>query len=424
MISEPFEEPGRHSQNGDVRTACILYVWPYIEWGGAQIYMMALMQGARERGIAASVLMPRSTPATLHRMLLKDGVSIEGFTYRYDFDPATSLRRRLLCRLRKWRAELAILAHIWRHDPRRTLVHIDIAPWASPWFYKALLMRFRVFVTVHTALATVTPLRRALWRRRIRSLAAHPRFRLLTSNSDVHASLAEYLLPEQRSRVRECPSCFVKEEIEGSIGSAPSRAALEQRLGLAPSAFRIVVGAQFLERKGCFVLIDALRRLAAENKIVDCLWISPSPPAVELLRAIETARLGTSFQCRTQADLGGTRKDYLAAVFRIADLFVLPSLIEGLPMALVEAMALGKACVATRINAIRELITHGETGWLVPPGDAGSLADILHQVERNPNSRERVAAAGRSYVYGRYERAVATAGTLDAYDEVLKASPE
>jgi glycosyltransferase involved in cell wall biosynthesis len=76
------------------------------------------------------------------------------------------------------------------------------------------------------------------------------------------------------------------------------------------------------------------------------------------------------------ASLLGERED-AREVLAAADVFVLPSLWEGLPYVLVEAAALGKPIIASDIDGVREVVRSGETGVLVPPRDPGSLAAAL-----------------------------------------------
>jgi glycosyltransferase involved in cell wall biosynthesis len=90
-----------------------------------------------------------------------------------------------------------------------------------------------------------------------------------------------------------------------------------------------------------------------------------------------------------------------AAVARLlgaADIFVLPSHNEGLPIAILEAMAAGVAVVATPVGAIPELVLPGETGLLVPPGDTDALAGALASLVRDGDLRRRLGRAGRARI--------------------------
>jgi len=81
-----------------------------------------------------------------------------------------------------------------------------------------------------------------------------------------------------------------------------------------------------------------------------------------------------------------------------AELFALPSAYEGQPKALLEAMACGLPVVGSDITGIREIVRHGETGWLAPPGDADGLAAALRVLSNDAALRERLGRAGRAEV--------------------------
>ena len=81
-----------------------------------------------------------------------------------------------------------------------------------------------------------------------------------------------------------------------------------------------------------------------------------------------------------------------------ADMLVLPSLMEGLPVVLMEAMAIGVPVVASRVAGIPELVEHGTTGLTFTPTDAAALADAIMRVVNDRESMERMVAAGRQRV--------------------------
>lgn len=84
------------------------------------------------------------------------------------------------------------------------------------------------------------------------------------------------------------------------------------------------------------------------------------------------------------------------------DVFVLPSLWEGLSLALLEAMFHGLPVVATAVNGTPEAVADERTGLLVPPGDPGALADAMARLARDPELRTRLGTAGREEAERRF----------------------
>ena len=97
----------------------------------------------------------------------------------------------------------------------------------------------------------------------------------------------------------------------------------------------------------------------------------------------------------------GTRRD-LPEIYRALDLFVQPSLWEGLPLALLKAMGAGLPVVATEVSGSTEAIEDGVNGRLVAPGDPQALARAILELARQPEARRRLADAARRTVAARY----------------------
>jgi glycosyltransferase involved in cell wall biosynthesis len=91
-------------------------------------------------------------------------------------------------------------------------------------------------------------------------------------------------------------------------------------------------------------------------------------------------------------------RDDIADLLACSDLFVLPSLFEGLPVALLEAMAAGRPVVASAIAGIDEVVAHEQTGLLVPPADSLALAGTIRAVLADPARAGRLALAGQTHV--------------------------
>lgn len=90
-------------------------------------------------------------------------------------------------------------------------------------------------------------------------------------------------------------------------------------------------------------------------------------------------------------------------LYRSADIFVLPTHFEAFGLVFMEAMAAGLPVVATGINAIPEMVAHGETGFLVPPGDRHALAQSVQRLVEDRELRERMGAAGRATALAKFD---------------------
>ena len=105
-----------------------------------------------------------------------------------------------------------------------------------------------------------------------------------------------------------------------------------------------------------------------------------------------------------------------------ASIVCLPSWREGMPQVLLEAGACARAVVATDVPGCRELITHGETGWLVPPRDPAALADGLVRLARDPGLRHSLAHALRQRVVRQFEAGMVAERVVSAYEELVRAA--
>jgi glycosyltransferase involved in cell wall biosynthesis len=114
----------------------------------------------------------------------------------------------------------------------------------------------------------------------------------------------------------------------------------------------------------------------------------------------------------------GTRHD-ARALADVFDVFVLPSRVEGLPIALLEAMALGKPIVATRAGGIPEVLTDGESGLLVDIGDEVGLAAAIVTLLKDPDLGRSLGARAREVVQDRFSAQTMALSYLDVYRAVL-----
>jgi glycosyltransferase involved in cell wall biosynthesis len=117
----------------------------------------------------------------------------------------------------------------------------------------------------------------------------------------------------------------------------------------------------------------------------------------------------------------GLRAD-VPEVLATCDLFTLPSIQEGLPIVILEALAAGKAVVASEVGAIPDVIRHGATGMLVPPGNVDALADALCLLIEDEEARQLLGQSGRKLVREAYDFERTVGQYDDLYQRVLRES--
>jgi glycosyltransferase involved in cell wall biosynthesis len=129
-------------------------------------------------------------------------------------------------------------------------------------------------------------------------------------------------------------------------------------------------------------------------------------------------------QLAQQLDLDGTvrflgvRKD-ISVLNRLLDVFVLPSREEACPMALLEAMAAGKAAVATAVGGTPEVVTHEVDGWLVPPDDPEALSQALLMLLEDSSLRAVMGEAARRKVVTQFTSDRMLHETVSFYHRIL-----
>jgi glycosyltransferase involved in cell wall biosynthesis len=114
-------------------------------------------------------------------------------------------------------------------------------------------------------------------------------------------------------------------------------------------------------------------------------------------------------------------RDDIPDLLAACDMFVLPSLVEGFPLAVMEAAAAGKPVIATAIGGTEEAVLHGETGLLVPPADPTALAAAVRNLLADPALAGRLAAAGKARAQREFAAETMVRRVTEVYEEVLAA---
>jgi glycosyltransferase involved in cell wall biosynthesis len=166
----------------------------------------------------------------------------------------------------------------------------------------------------------------------------------------------------------------------------PNKLSVRQRLGIAADTFVIGSLARLVAYKGISELIEATGRLPADSPLL--LLIAGEGPERTSLEALAREHLGERVRF-----MG--RIDDTADLYAAADVFALPSYLEGFGLVYVEAAHHEVPSVAAAVGAVPEVVIDGETGWLVPPRDIAALADALHTMQANPETRRAMGRRAR-----------------------------
>ncbi len=212
-------------------------------------------------------------------------------------------------------------------------------------------------------------------------------------------------------RIRAFATVAIDENIRAR--TAVTRRRGRKLLGVPEDVQLIGTVARLDAQKAPHDLVEAVGLLDRPN--VHAVWIGDGNLRSRTVRLIARRGLSGRFQ------LLGERSD-VADLLPAFDVFALPSLYEGLPCALVEAMTCGIPVVATAVNSVCELVVSGETGLLARPGDPASFSRALAAMIDRPERATRMAEAGRAHVTGRYEQESLGEALRDVYETVLETS--
>lgn len=163
------------------------------------------------------------------------------------------------------------------------------------------------------------------------------------------------------------------------------------------SGKRILFVGRLAAVKGVSVLLEAFARVAARHGEARLTLVGDGPDRRRL--EAEAARLGIAAQV---VFAGYRSQQEVAESLSAADVFVLPSFAEGVPVVLMEAMAARLPVVATRVGGVSELVEDGVSGVTVPPGDADSLAAALERMLDDPSGARAMGEAGRRRVVAEF----------------------
>jgi glycosyltransferase involved in cell wall biosynthesis len=239
---------------------------------------------------------------------------------------------------------------------------------------------------------------RAVFRSVLRFAWSGPGVHVIVQNPDDREALA---------RTRLLPSSHIHTIRGSGVDIAQFTPAPEPP---APPV-RVVYGGRLLASKGVRELVEAARALKARESAPGIILVGdPDPENPESIPESEVREWVSEGLVSHQP-----WTDDMASVWRGAHIAVLPSYREGLPKALLEAAACGRAIVATDVPGCREIARDGVNALLVPARDAHALAAAIERLALDAPLRARLGAAGRDIVVNEYAQSIVVSETLALY---------
>jgi colanic acid/amylovoran biosynthesis glycosyltransferase len=179
-----------------------------------------------------------------------------------------------------------------------------------------------------------------------------------------------------------------------------------------PQPLQILCVGRLVPVKGQHILLQAVQKLLAEGRNIKLCYVGDGPDRASLEQAAKPLGAAVYFA-------GAVNQEQILTFYQQADLFVLASFAEGVPVVLMEAMVMQIACITTHITGIPELIKSGES-LLVAPSDIEGLAQAIASLIDNPQLRYELAQNGRQAVLQRYELQTNTTKLANIFQNYLQ----
>lgn len=396
----------------------IIYAWNYVEWGGAQIYYLALIKEVKKE-FDVLVVLPEKSDEQLLKFIKDLGVDYKLIPTKTDLSPAENLKRKIVRRLNRIKSENFFVGFLEQLNLENSILHVELSPWQSLRSLKRLTKQTAVFVTAHNSLPSVPKWRYLLWKQKFKSIGIEKNFYFFCSNEDSKNYFRQYFTNEFAENQMPVTYTSVNPlEIDEVLSMNFDRKELCEKFSIPQNKFVVLCVGQFIDRKGRWTFLNAAKNLCGKENDLVFVWISNSKPNNEDLKKAENYGLREKFRLIISDEIGGGRIDLLK-MFRLADVFVLASFVEGLPISLLEAMALGIPSISTNRNAIPEAVKHLETGILIEAGDDKGLAESILLLKSDMNLRKKLSENGRKWVLKNFDEREVARIAIAAYKKAL-----
>lgn len=237
---------------------------------------------------------------------------------------------------------------------------------------------------------------------------------LIVLNGPSHARELNRRMPTVAPRLLVLPG-FADDSAFTDL-SIDEQAAFRREMGVPAEGLLVGMIARLSPVKSQTTLLRAFAMVSAKYPEATLVLIGGGPTRMELEQ--EAATLGIAHRTRFLGEVTSKRN-----LQSILDVSVLSSLTEGFPNSIVEAMAAARPVVASAIDGIRDAVVEGESALLLPPGDAGAMAQALSALLGNAAMRDQLGQRGRAIALERYRATASLAALQSRYERLIRPTP-
>ncbi len=376
--AQPFTEPLSHMDHNG-RTPTIALMLESDEPGGAEVFLLNCAIELRARGYGVVPVLPIGKTGWLGARFREHDFESEAFEIKSVYDRA-------------------FLAKLQGDLVRRgvTVIHSHEFAMAVYGTVVARRMGVRHVVTHHANMWMTDKLRRRM------------ALRWALRNADATVAVSE----DYRQHLLRSLGPTAERVITIVNGIAPTQGdadPVRREFGIGPDEVVVLAAGALVERKGHIVLVRAVEQLRRDGCLVPVRVIIAGEGQEEarLRTAIHDAGLDGIVH------LAGVRLD-IPNLMAACDILAMPSIWEGLPLAVLEGMHAGSAIIGSRISGIPEAVREGVDGLLTPPGDAPALSGALRRLLEEPELRRRMGASARARALAEFH----IAPMMDRYERL------
>lgn len=390
----------------------VVYITNAHAFGGAEEYLVGLARNVRAAGWQVSVVLPaRPYLAGVHARLREADVRVVSAEVKTQSDyPVPMLVH--LADVRQRRVLRQVLGslqpdivHVNQPYPESAQLAIEAATSLAD---TPVVTTVHLYESVHTRGHRLALVRDAVTDRHFAALDA-----ITTPSPTASTELARQYRGARGKVAGVVPHALDLHRFDPDH-AAPAAAGMRQRLTGASETPLVGVIGRLVAQKRQRALLEVWPRVLAAVPAARLVVAGDGPDQPELARCAQEMGIADSVTF-----LGHVPSEEVPGLLGALDVLALPSLHECMPIALVEALAMARPVVATRVNAVPDVLEHDVTGLLVPPGDGEALARATIDLLEDRARGRRLGEAGRAFVRQRFSAESQVEAVLGIYDRLL-----